>query len=92
MSSGFVPASGSTTAPSNDNPTIPVNDEWEAAKASIEQRRRERENASHQENSKSLFETLQANKGMYHPPSPVSLRGKLEIGHTADILASPLRR
>jgi hypothetical protein len=63
MASGFVPASDSSAAPSTDKPSIPVNDEWEAAKASIEQRRREREQGSQQDNAKSLYETLQANKG-----------------------------
>ena len=67
MSSGFVPASDSTSAPDPAKSSIPVNDEWEAAKASIEQRRREREQASHQENAKSLYETLQANKGTSCP-------------------------
>ena len=63
MSSGFVPASDSSPKPPDPASKPLVNDEWEAAKAVIEQRRQEREAASREESGKSLYETLQANKG-----------------------------
>jgi hypothetical protein len=56
MSSGFV--SGGTA----DKP-IERDDEWRQAQQEIEDRRREKEDRGKQNEGKSLFEVLQANKG-----------------------------
>ena len=56
MSSRFV--SGGTT----DNP-IERDDEWLKAQQELEATRREKEEASKQENGKTLYEVLQSNKG-----------------------------
>jgi hypothetical protein len=56
MPSGFV--SGGTI----DEP-IERDDEWRAAQAEIEEKRRQREDYGRQEGGKSLFEVLEANKG-----------------------------
>jgi hypothetical protein len=56
MSSGFV--SGGTI----DNPTE-RDDEWRRAQAELEEKRRQKELEGQQNDGKSLFEVLQANKG-----------------------------
>jgi hypothetical protein len=56
MSSGFV--SGGTA----DKP-IERDDEWRQAQQEIEDRRREKEDIGKQNEGKSLYEVLQANKG-----------------------------
>jgi hypothetical protein len=56
MSSGFV--SGGTA----DQP-IERDDEWRQAQQEIEDRRREKEDIGKQNEGKSLYEVLQANKG-----------------------------
>ena len=56
MSSGFV--AGGTA----DNP-IERNDEWRQAQQEIEAKRREKEELGKQNEGKSLYEVLQANKG-----------------------------
>lgn len=56
MSSGFV--SGGTA----DNPTE-RDDEWKQAQREIEEKRREKEAIGKQNEGKSLYEVLQANKG-----------------------------
>lgn len=57
MSSGFI--SGGTT----ENPTV-RSDEWLAAQQEIEaSRRRKAEEASRQQDGKTLYEVLQGNKG-----------------------------
>lgn len=57
MSSGFI--SGGTT----DDPTV-RSDEWLAAQQEIEaSRRRKAEEASRQQDGKTLYEVLQGNKG-----------------------------
>jgi hypothetical protein len=56
MSSGFV--SGGTA----DKP-IERDDEWRQAQQEIEDRRREKEDLGKQNEGKSLYEVLQANKG-----------------------------
>ena len=56
MSSGFV------SAGTGEDP-VRSNDDWEKAKRDIDDNRRRREEAAHQESGKSLYETLQANKG-----------------------------
>ncbi len=81
MSSGFV--SGGTT----DQP-IERDDEWLKAQQDIEANRRRKEEESRQPGGKTLYDTLQANKG--EPPNP-SLRLDL-TDITADIsgiLCSP---
>lgn len=56
MSSGFV-SGGTADAP------IERDDEWKQAQREIEQKRREKEELGKQNEGKSLFEVLQANKG-----------------------------
>jgi hypothetical protein len=56
MSSGFV--SGGTI----DKPTE-RDDEWRRAQAELEEKRRQKEAQGQQDDGKSLFEVLQANKG-----------------------------
>lgn len=56
MSSGFV--SGGTI----DKP-VERDDEWRAAQAELEAKRREKEDRDKQHDGKSLFEVLEANKG-----------------------------
>ena len=63
MSSGFV--SGGTI----DNPTE-RDDEWRAAQAELEEKRRQKALEGQQNDGKSLFEVLQANKGDTSPPPP----------------------
>jgi hypothetical protein len=60
MSSGFV--SGGTI----DNPTE-RDDEWRHAQAELEEKRLAKEREGQQNDGKSLFEVLQANKGDTHP-------------------------
>ena len=61
MSSGFV--SGGTI----DN-LAERDDAWRAAQQEIEEKRRQKEDEGrHQNDGKSLFEVLQANKGEYTP-------------------------
>jgi hypothetical protein len=61
MSSGFV--SGGTT----DVP-IERNDEWLAAQEELEATRRRKAEELRQSNGRSLYETLEANKGTFLPP------------------------
>ena len=56
MSSGFV--SGGTA----DNP-IERDDEWKQAQRELEEKRKEKEELGKQNEGKSLYEVLQANKG-----------------------------
>lgn len=56
MSSGFV-SGGTADAP------IERDDEWKQAQREIEEKRREKEELGKQNEGKSLFEVLQANKG-----------------------------
>jgi hypothetical protein len=65
MSSGFV--SGGTI----DNPTE-RDDEWRRAQAELEEKRLAKEREGQQNDGKSLFEVLQANKG--DTPSSLSMR------------------
>ena len=58
MTSGFVSA-GTTDKP------IERDDEWLQAQQEIEANRRRKEEESRQADGKSLYETLQANKGKY---------------------------
>ena len=58
MSSGFI--SGGTT----DKP-IERDDEWLKAQQEIEELRRRKEEEGQQQDGKSLYEVLQANKGCY---------------------------
>lgn len=63
MSSGFV-SGGTTDAP------IERDDEWVQAQQEIEATRRRKEEESRQTGGKTLFETLQANKGEHaNPPA-----------------------
>lgn len=62
MSSGFV-SGGTTDAP------IERDDEWVQAQQEIEANRRRKEEESRQTGGKTLFETLQANKGEPREPS-----------------------
>lgn len=64
MSSGFV--SGGTT----DKP-IERDDEWLKAQKEIEETRRRKEEESRQQDGKTLFDVLQANKGDYSAPCTV---------------------
>jgi hypothetical protein len=57
MSSGFV-SGGTTDAP------IERSDEWLSAQKEIEEKRRLKTEQARQTDGKSLFETLQANKGV----------------------------
>jgi hypothetical protein len=57
MSSGFV-SGGTTDAP------IERSDEWLSAQKEIEEKRRLKAEQARQTDGKSLFETLQANKGV----------------------------
>jgi hypothetical protein len=68
MSSGFV-SGGTTDAP------IERSDEWLAAQLELEaNRRRKADEAAAQNSGRSLFETLEANKGFLpsFPPLPIS--------------------
>ena len=65
MSSGFI--SGGT----NDAPTE-RDDEWRKAQQEIEASRRRKEEESRQDNGKTLYEVLQANKGNYCCPQSFS--------------------
>lgn len=76
MSSGFV-SGGTTDAP------IERSDEWRAAQEELEATRRRKAEELRQNNGRSLFETLEANRGTllhnpqqqqqhYPPSSPVS--------------------
>lgn len=56
MSSGFV-SGGTADAP------VERDDEWKQAQREIEEKRREKEELGRQNEGKSLFEVLQANKG-----------------------------
>lgn len=56
MSSGFV-SGGTADAP------IERDDEWRQAQREIEEKRREKEELGKQNEGKSLYEVLQANKG-----------------------------
>lgn len=56
MSSGFV-SGGTADAP------IERDDEWKQAQREIEEKRREKEELGKQNEGKSLYEVLQANKG-----------------------------
>jgi len=56
MSSGFVP--GGTI----DQP-VERDDDWRKAQQELEETRRRKEEQSRQEDGKSLYEVLQANKG-----------------------------
>jgi hypothetical protein len=66
MSSGFV--SGGTA----DQP-IERDDEWRQAQQEIEDRRREKEDIGKQNEGKSLYEVLQANKGDIASPLGLEL-------------------
>jgi hypothetical protein len=66
MSSGFV--SGGTA----DQP-IERDDEWRQAQQEIEDRRREKEDIGKQNEGKSLYEVLQANKGDIASPLDLEL-------------------
>jgi hypothetical protein len=64
MSSGFV-SGGTTDAP------IERSDEWLAAQLELEAaRRRKADEAAAQNSGRSLFETLEANKGFFGPHYP----------------------
>lgn len=60
MSSGFV-SSGTVDQP------IERDDEWLKAQKEIEASRRRKEEESRQDGGKTLYDTLQANKGNYAP-------------------------
>ncbi len=78
MSSGFV--SGGTT----DTP-IERDDEWLNAQKEIEATRRRKEEESRQQDGKTLFDVLQANKGDYSALSSTSVLIKAS---RADILGA----
>ena len=59
MSSGFV-SGGTTDAP------IERSDEWLTAQQEIEASRKRKAEESRQSGGRSLYETLEANKGRYH--------------------------
>ncbi|KAF9696180.1 hypothetical protein EKO04_006164 [Ascochyta lentis] len=72
MSSGFV--SGGTA----DNP-IERDDEWKQAQREIEEKRREKEELGKQNEGKSLFEVLQANKDAKQEAFEQAARYKLHV-------------
>ncbi len=79
MSSGFVPG-GSLDAP------IERDEAWAQAERELEEaRKRKAELAKQQSSGKSLFETLQANKGDYPAPPEFSL-ALLSFRGRADML------
>lgn len=68
MSSGFV-SGGTTDAP------IERDDQWLAAQAEIEANRRRKDEALRKNDGRSLFETLEANKGTTALSSTMQKRG-----------------
>lgn len=72
MSSGFV--SGGT----NEQP-IERDEEWLRAQQELEASRRLKEEQSRQQDGKTLYEVLQANKGNYARPSSIACcKGAIE--------------
>ena len=67
MSSGFV-AGGTVDAP------IERSDEWLAAQQEIEANIVRKAEQARQSEGRSLYETLEANKGIYNTPSATSLQ------------------
>jgi len=65
MSSGFISAGTVDSPVGQDVPKSDAkSDEWVKAHQEIQESRRRREEASRQESGKSLFEVLEANKGV----------------------------
>ena len=73
MSSGFV--SGGT----NDAP-IERDAEWLAAQQELEANRARKAAEARPTDAKSLYETLEANKGTFSPPFPLSYYSSYEQG------------